>query len=429
MPNPNWSVNDAPSTYFRFLRTAVRSLFALCCVAAPTSASADTISLAQALALAEQHSPRLRSAGAIVEGARSSVVTAQQYPNPEVDLTAGRSGARINSAVTGATQSMGIAQTLDLPGVRDPRRRAAEAGLTAADHARNETRLALLADVRHSFFDVLRRRAELDLAESTVKLLEQVRKRVEVRVRVGEAARYELLRADAETLSAVSAAESARLRVDQALARLRAATGAPLPYKFTVEGELPPVQGAPDIAQVREQMLVRHPSLAQARSLVAQARARLETERALRTPQPSLRAGVDRDPELQTFRIGIAIPLPLWNRREGQIGESMAALTQAEQALELRRIELESGLESAYARHNVTSRQILALEGVVKQAEAALTVAEAAYRFGERGILEVIDAQRILRSVRHDFLAARYDRQSARIEIEHLRAADLEEPK
>ena len=59
-------------------------------------------------------------------------------------------------------------------------------------------------------------------------------------------------------------------------------------------------------------------------------------------------------------------------------------------------------------------------QGVLKEAEAALRVAEAAYRFGERGILDVLDAQRVLRTVRADLLQARYQQQAARITLEQL---------
>jgi outer membrane protein, heavy metal efflux system len=59
-------------------------------------------------------------------------------------------------------------------------------------------------------------------------------------------------------------------------------------------------------------------------------------------------------------------------------------------------------------------------QGVVREAESALRVAEAAYRFGERGILDVLDAQRVLRSVRADLLQARYQMQVARITLVQL---------
>lgn len=59
-------------------------------------------------------------------------------------------------------------------------------------------------------------------------------------------------------------------------------------------------------------------------------------------------------------------------------------------------------------------------QGSVREAESALRVAEAAYRFGERGILDVLDAQRVLRSIRADLLDARYQLQAARIQLEYL---------
>jgi cobalt-zinc-cadmium efflux system outer membrane protein len=49
-----------------------------------------------------------------------------------------------------------------------------------------------------------------------------------------------------------------------------------------------------------------------------------------------------------------------------------------------------------------------------------LKVAQAAYRFGERGILEVLDAERVLRSVRNDLLLARYQLQASLIELDTL---------
>jgi cobalt-zinc-cadmium efflux system outer membrane protein len=407
------------------LALASSAALALC---ASAGARAEALTLEAALALAEQGSPRLRAADAYTGQARSSLTVAGQYPNPDIELAAGNSRARVPGALPGSTQTIGISQPLDLPGVREPRRRAAEAGVTASEHARDDVRISVYAEIRQAFFEVLRRRAELEVAEDTVKLLEQVRDSVAARVRVGEAPRLELLRSESEALVAASAAERARLRVEQGTADLRQAIGAPLPARIEpIEktGRPDPLPASPDLAAMRAQMLARHPGLAQARAQVEQARRRLDTERALRTPQPVFRAGVDQDPELRQWRIGISVPLPLWNRREGQIGEGIAALTIAEQALDQRRIELEAALESNYSRHRIATRQISALQSVVTQAEASLRVAQAAYRFGERGILEVIDAQRTLRIVRLDYLNARYDQQSAWIELERLRASDL----
>jgi cobalt-zinc-cadmium efflux system outer membrane protein len=388
---------------------------------------AFVLDLPTALRLAEESSPRLRIAAARVEGARSSVVTAGQYPNPDFEYLGGAQRDRVNTIPSGAINTLGLAQPLDLPWVREPRIRSAEAGLTGTQLSLAETRLLLRASVTQAFLDVLRRKAEYELAFDNQRLFEQIRKRIEVRVNVGEAPKFELTRADAELSAAVNATNSARLRVAQAIAVLRSAIGAPLPANIDVSGELPTVPTLPSLDTLRDEAISRYPAIAQAQAEVRRTQARLETERALRIPQPTIRAGVEQDPEANKFRLGVSLPLPVFNQRQGQIGEAVAAFQAATVQAEQVRVEVRAALENAYSRYDVARAQIAAFEGgLLRQAENALKVAEAAFRFGERGFIDVLDAQRVLRQVRNEFLAARFELQAALVEIERLRAAYLD---
>ncbi len=60
--------------------------------------------------------------------------------------------------------------------------------------------------------------------------------------------------------------------------------------------------------------------------------------------------------------------------------------------------------------------------GIVTEAELALNIAQTAYRLGERGFIEVLDTQRVLRGVLAELLQARFELQSASAEIDRLRA-------
>jgi cobalt-zinc-cadmium efflux system outer membrane protein len=122
------------------------------------------------------------------------------------------------------------------------------------------------------------------------------------------------------------------------------------------------------------------------------------------------------------------VTLPAWNRIHVLIGEADAAVRQASAEANLLRLELNSALESAYRRYQLAGRQVAVYDdGVLRSAEAALRAAEAAFRFGERGVMEVLDAQRVLRAARLEFLNAQYDRESALIDIEQLRTDELRE--
>jgi len=150
----------------------------------------------------------------------------------------------------------------------------------------------------------------------------------------------------------------------------------------------------------------------------------------LRNPGLTLKAGVNQDPDLTSFRIGVAIPLPLWSRREGQIAEAAAGMMQAQSQLDNEDLTLQRELESGYQRYQIARQQLAAYEsGLLARAESVLKVAESGYRYGERGILDYLDAQRTYRAVRKDHLAAVYDLIVSVLEIERLLGTELLEEK
>jgi outer membrane protein, heavy metal efflux system len=179
----------------------------------------------------------------------------------------------------------------------------------------------------------------------------------------------------------------------------------------------------PPLKEMRELVLRTHPAVSQSVSDVKAAEAKLDHERALRIPQPTLFAEFENQPDLRFWRTGLTVPIPLWDRRQGQIAESAAAISQTNALLDQRRLELVSATERAFEQYQLADQQATALEsGELRAAESAVDAAKAAYRFGERGIVEVLDAQRVLQSVRGDLVDAQYARQSALIDLEELGA-------
>jgi cobalt-zinc-cadmium efflux system outer membrane protein len=389
---------------------------------------AAPLTLEQALALAEEHNPRLRADSAQIEAAEAGIVTARAYPNPQVGALAGGQTYRVPGNVSGSVYSFGITQPLELGPLRPSRIQLAERGRDSSTHLFAGTRLDVRSGVRRAFYQVLRNRSEIDLLLESVRLVEDLRQRIQVRVDVGETGRLELIRAEAEVVAAQTAAYSAQLQYVSSLSQLRAAVGAPLPSSLEIQGEVGPAVVFPVLEELRQEALDHHPAVALARSEVRRAEARLTHERALRIPQPALRLEIDRPPDTPTYRMGFEVPLPLWNRREGPIAEAAAQLRQAHALEQRRELEVVTALEGAYGRYQTASQQLAAFErGVLREAEEAVRAAETAYQLGERGVLEVLDAQRVLRSVRLNFLSAQFNRQAALIDLNELRALELRE--
>jgi cobalt-zinc-cadmium efflux system outer membrane protein len=402
----------------------------LLCVAfallAPTVQAAEKLTLEDALALADRNHPQLSAGRALVEGAAAGISTARAYPNPEAGFLAGRQFARIPGAVPGADLFYSFSQPLEIGNLRSSRLNLAERGLESSQFVFAETRLIVLSAVRRAFYGVLRRKSEISLANENLQHVENLRMRVEARVQVGESGTIELNRAQAEEATAKMFVNSARLQLVASMAQLGAALATNLDSNVELEGTLAPAAPLPPIEQLRDESRSRHPTLALARSEVQRAGARVRYELALRTPQPTLWTEYERLPDNPSFRIGIALPIPLWNRRDGPVAEAAAAVKQANRLAEAREVEILAGLDSAYGRYQVAGEQIASFEqGVLKEAEQALTAAETAYQLGERGIIEVFDAQRVLRTVRQDYLTVQHELQAAQIDLDQLRAIEL----
>jgi cobalt-zinc-cadmium efflux system outer membrane protein len=124
--------------------------------------------------------------------------------------------------------------------------------------------------------------------------------------------------------------------------------------------------------------------------------------------------------------VGVTVPVPLFDRRRGQIEDAKATISRSTAVLNQRQLELTSALERSYEQYQLADQQVTSLEaGSLRAAENAVDAAKAAYRFGERGIVEVLDAQRVLQSVRGDLVDAQFARQSALVDLEELGAVPL----
>lgn len=362
-----------------------------------------------------------------LDGARSAVDTAAAWPNPELEYSSGTQRARGPGGNPGDARSYGITQPLDMPWLRSARIAAAQAGLTATQAETRAFEADLLQRLRLRYFELLRREADLRNAKEDAQLLEGMRSRIALRVELGEAPRYELIKADAEMLNAQKSAQAAGFRVAQARSLLRLMVGQDLPENFGVTGRLRDIPDLPPRATLLAELQGNSPELARGRAELVRAEQLLALERKQRWPKLAIKASIDEDPDVKTSKVGVVLTVPLWDRRQGPIGEASALRSKASNELAGQEFSLAQQLEVACQQYEIALAQVTALEGgILRQAENALKVAEAAYRFGERGYIEVLDAQRVRRAARVELIAARYELAAAWVEIERLRALPVE---
>lgn len=384
------------------------------------------LTLLDALGLAERNNASLQAVIARQDAASAASATARQLPNPDVEVVTGPVRPRSIGGPDGQGVTLTLGQPIDQAGVRSARARVADLGGEGAEAAVRTIRRSLYARVRGQFYQVLHRQEQLRIAEEELSALQQIRARVNLRVQLGEAPKLDLIRADTEVLNARRNRDSSTVRVEQARGSLAALLGLPPSDPLPLQGTLPVLPGVPSAIAMRDEALRSSPELAQLEAEQRRARARVELEQALRKPQVRMLVGHDVEPDQTRWRLGVSVPLPLFNQRQGQILEAQAEASFAEAQLKSRRQQLLGELDFAIAGYSIARQQVEAFEGgLLRQAEQTVRVAEAAYRFGERGIIEYLDAQRTLRGVRQEYINALYEARYALIEVERLVGVDL----
>lgn len=386
--------------------------------------TAARYTLKQLTDLALENNRSLQAATDQVVAARAGIETARAFPNPELEMMRGSLKSRLPGVTEGDSQAVWLSQRIDYPWVRSDRIDAADAGADAARAGQKLSRNELLARLRYRFYELLRQDADLKATREDELTMQQIAFRIKLKVETGESPRFEAIKADTELLNAQKLVQTAELRIRQTRSNMRQLVGTTLAPDFEVEGSLEDDSAPPPLEVLRQELQERSPELARNRALTRQAEHQRNLERNLRWPTLAVKGGYDQNPDSRDNRVGLVLTLPLWDRRSGPVAEAEARLSRARHEEAQHAFTLQQNLEASWRQWQIANAQVTALQsGIVKQATAALKVAEAAYRYGERGILEYLDAQRVYRAARNELIAARFERQVAMIEINRLRAA------
>ena len=377
-----------------------------------TSVQANSLTLSQAMALLKEH-PQWQAAQAFIEQSQADRVTAGQYLNPSLDVV----------TETKDRQSLAMAFPVETPSVREFRQLGADQGIEIATQQALLVQRQLKTQIQRAYYQVAQRKQEMQLAKDELQLLEKLRDAVQLKVKVGESARYEGVKAEAEWLTSqtrFNAAEQQYLLARQQLGELLGLTTVP-----EIVDQLPADNQLCRLPQQSfDDLVSQYPLYQAAKANLAKDQASTRYEQALVTPQPTFTLGGEQEQGIDRYKLGINLPLPLFNQRDGQIASARAKQKQSEATVMAVERQLKQDWSQAFIRYQNANAQLVSYEsGLLKEAESAFQVAQAAYKYGERGILDFIDAQRTLASVKRGYLTNQFERRYACMDIQQLTQA------
>ncbi len=384
-------------------------------------------SLVDILALAVERSPTLAGAEGFVKQSHGQQIAAGAYPNPSVSGSAGRGAIRDPSTGARITErTVTVEQPLEWLGKRQARQEAANAGVAGASAALEETRLALLADVKVAFYSLLFAQRDAELAAQNVTMVEEVLRTVKARVAAGEATSFDTMKAGVEAQKAQKEVARAQNALLVAKTRLNTLTSGSLGKQFSIQGDFQSTKQALDLDRLTAQAFEQHPSMRRLSKLAEQAEHTLRFERESRVPNISVQGSYHREAGDESLTAGLSVPLPLWYRRQGEIETALGTKHRAE----AERLRAQNELEQAITQHAQEVRtaqdQLQVFEtGLLKQAEQTLTVARTSFRQGAASLLDVLDAQRVYRQTLLEYAQVRADLSTALVRLERSLGAPL----
>lgn len=368
----------------------------------------------------------VQAARSQVNMAKAGVVAASAFLNPEVTVTAGPDSNRYSLAITGPTsmqRSLTVNQPIENPYMRSARIDASEAGVDASRAILDQVRADLAAQLRVRAYELMLRLEQATIEQGIYDLLENLRNRIAANVERGEIARFELIRAETELQSAANRAQAAHLTAQRARVMLLQLTAGAIPIDFEISGSLKDPILLPPLAELREQVPKVNPEVVRLQAEQERASHRISQEKASVLPQISVLYTNYQDAQFTSNIAGASVRIPIWYRRRGEIDTAIYDSARIRETLEFRRYEISQLFEAAWQALQIAQRRVDLFEGgLIKEAENVVQVAQTAYRFGERGLIEFLDSQRILRGILSDSMQARFELQTAAAEIDRIRA-------
>jgi cobalt-zinc-cadmium efflux system outer membrane protein len=390
--------------------------------------AATQITLEQAISMALANSPAIKAARTQIQQSQAQEITANLRPNPTLNwdsqfIPVFSPGDFSSDTLNNLQQfDIGVGYLFERGHKRQNRLQAARdaTAVTAAQVA--DTERTLVFNVAQQFINVLLANSTLQFAQEGLKSFQETVNISEQRYRAGDISEGDFLKIKLQLLQFQTDVSSARVAKVQALGSLRQLIGyASLPHAYDVVGKLDYQPLTAALSDLQAKALAERPDLQAAKKGVKAANSQISLAKADAKVDFNASASYSHVSGASSTSLFFNVPLPFFNRNQGEIARTKFALTQAEltarAAEDTVLTDVTNAYESASSNQDVVK---LYLSGYLKQAQDSLDISQYAYKGGAATLLDFLDAERSYRSTQ---LAYRQAVAAYMLSLEQLRQA------
>ena len=386
------------------------------------------LSLSRIEEFAARSHPSLRAARSDIEVAYGRAAQAGLYPNPVLRAGAEQFGGNQNELpfvfsqriVTGG--KLGLDQQASLQQAVQAEQRFARA------------RYDVLTGVRRAYYRALAGRRRIETLRRLTDLLGKSRDVAQDRLKGGEATRTDVVLLEVELRQARANLRNAEAAQPGLLRGLLASAGAP------DEPEIPAVTGDFELdfaldgygellaGVMASNSLIREADLEVTRRQILLRRAEAEP-----IPDVTVNLGYQHNTGPMNVNnkgvLNVSLPLPLWNRNEGNRYAASNAIHRAASEARTVRVRLGGSLADAWRRYQAATEQAqVLLREVVPSTREAVELTREGYQAGQLDLLRLLSAQQSFVRAYLSFIDTQEQRWLAAADIAGLLQADVFPP-
>jgi outer membrane protein, heavy metal efflux system len=387
-----------------------------------------SVTLNEAIQMALAHNHNLMAARTTIQQSQAEETTANLRPNPvlitdwEYLPFFSKSSQNTTYLHDSTEADLGLSYLFERGKKRQHR-------LLAAKDVTAQTRSLVIDNERNLTFNVAALFVNVQLAESTLELAEQDLKSFqqtvdlsEVRYKAGAISEDDYLKIKLQLLQFETDFQQAQLARVQALSDLRQLLGyESLSDDYDVVGpfDYQPLKG--NLEDMQMKALQNRPDFRAAQQGVTAANSQYTLQKAIGKQDVTLSVNYPHVNGINAATFLGSIPLPIFNRNQGEIARAGYAITQAQEQEKAANGQVLTDVRDAYEGLRSNDRVVtLFRSGYLDIAQKDRDISEYAYKRGAASVLAFLDAERSYRATQ---LAYRQALAAYLLALEQLREA------
>ncbi|NLD38555.1 MAG: TolC family protein [Desulfatiglans sp.] len=381
------------------------------------------LTMSEAIGLALAKNPLLSAFFKEIGAREGALQQTGLFPNPELVFELENfGGSDVFREFDGVETTVSVSQLVELGGKRKNRQLLSSIDKTLAEWDYQSKKLDVLSATAKAFMEVLIAQKHVILNNELLKLAQHTADVVSEKVDAGKVSPVEKSRANIELAVVRTEAEKTVRDLESKRRRLAGYWGSERAGFLRVEGQLDNITELPPESSFRA-VLDNNPDLARWSAEIKRSEASLSLAYSEAVPDFSLSFGVRnfQETDSNAFLVGISIPIPLFNRNQGGIIEAQALAEKARLEQQATRITLMTDLSDAWQSLSAAYTEVISLrDEILPNALRTFESTELGYREGKFDLLQMLDAQRTLFTVKRQHLLALGNYLSANIDIERI---------